>query len=183
MLFFPNAGKYKCLLQGKGSQIQIDNKTIIEFGSRRKWGIIKASVCVICLSLRLRQITQTSALIIPHSYSTSFNNCLLTFSVSTLGAIFEAKLTYSASPFLLFLTARFIIFCQKGIDISRFNFELKNNVIVLWTDNLVCHSVFYKKVRNIWEINIKSVYDLHIYRIRTWIFAILDSPEDRTIKL
>ena len=37
--------------------------TIIEFGSRRI-GIIKASVCVTCLSLR--QITQTSALIIPH---------------------------------------------------------------------------------------------------------------------
>ena len=54
------------LLQGKGLKIQINNKTIIEFGSRRIWGIIKASVCVICLSLRLRQITQTSALIIPH---------------------------------------------------------------------------------------------------------------------
>ena len=58
--------KYKWLLQGKGSQMQINNKTIIEFGSRRIWGIIKASVCVICLSLRLRQIKQTSALIIPH---------------------------------------------------------------------------------------------------------------------
>ena len=31
------------VLQGKGSQIQINNKTIIEFGFRRKWGIIKAS--------------------------------------------------------------------------------------------------------------------------------------------
>ena len=58
--------KYKWLLQGKGSQKRINNKTIIEFGSRRIWGIIKASVCVIYLSLRLRQITQTSALIIPH---------------------------------------------------------------------------------------------------------------------
>ena len=54
------------LLQGKGLQIQINNKTITEFGSRWIWGIIKASVCVICLSLRLRQITQTSTLIIPH---------------------------------------------------------------------------------------------------------------------
>ena len=54
------------LLQGKGLKIQINNKTIIEFVSRRMWGIIKASVCVICLSLRLRQITQTSALIITH---------------------------------------------------------------------------------------------------------------------
>ena len=54
------------LLQGKVLQIQINNKTIIEFGSRRIWGIIKASVCVISLTLRLRQITQTSALIIPH---------------------------------------------------------------------------------------------------------------------
>ena len=54
------------LLQGKGLQIQINNKAIIEFGSRRICGIIKASVCVICLSLWLRQITQTSALIIPH---------------------------------------------------------------------------------------------------------------------
>ena len=54
------------LLQGKGLKIQINNKTIIEFVSRRIWGIIKASVCVICLSLWLRQITQTSALIITH---------------------------------------------------------------------------------------------------------------------
>ena len=53
------------LPQGKGLQIQINNKTIIEFGSRKIWGNIKASVCVICLSLR--QITQTSALIIPHN--------------------------------------------------------------------------------------------------------------------
>ena len=52
------------LLQGKVLQIQVNNKTIIEFGSRRIWEIIKASVCVICLSLR--QITQTFALIIPH---------------------------------------------------------------------------------------------------------------------
>ena len=37
-----NAGKHKWLLQGKGSQIQINNKTIIEFGSRRILGIIKA---------------------------------------------------------------------------------------------------------------------------------------------
>ena len=65
MLLMPNS-KYKSLLQGKGSQIQINNKIIIEFGSRRICGIIKASVCVNCLSLRLRQITQTSALIIPH---------------------------------------------------------------------------------------------------------------------
>ena len=32
----PNAEKYKWFLQGKDSQIQINNKTIIEFGSRRK---------------------------------------------------------------------------------------------------------------------------------------------------
>ena len=31
----PNAGKYKWLLQGKDMQIQVNNKTIIEFGSRR----------------------------------------------------------------------------------------------------------------------------------------------------
>ena len=40
------------------------NKTIIGFGFRMIARIINASVCVICLSLRLRQITQTSALII-----------------------------------------------------------------------------------------------------------------------
>ena len=34
--------------------------------SSRIWGIIKAEVCVICRSRRLRQITQTEALIIPH---------------------------------------------------------------------------------------------------------------------
>ena len=33
--------KYKWLLQEKGSQIQINNKTIIEFGSRRIWGLIR----------------------------------------------------------------------------------------------------------------------------------------------
>ena len=31
----PNARKYKWLIQGKALQIQINNKTIIEFGSRR----------------------------------------------------------------------------------------------------------------------------------------------------
>ena len=36
MLFLPNAGKYKWPFQGKGSQMQINNKTIIEFGSHRK---------------------------------------------------------------------------------------------------------------------------------------------------
>ena len=40
------------------------NKTIIGFGFRMIARTIKASVCVIRLSLRLRQITQTSALII-----------------------------------------------------------------------------------------------------------------------
>ncbi len=34
--------------------------------SSRIWGIIKAEVCVICRSRRLRQITQTEALIFPH---------------------------------------------------------------------------------------------------------------------
>ena len=63
---FAKCRKIQMPSQGKGSQIQINNETIIEFGSRRKRGIIKASVCVICLSLRLQQITQTSALIIPH---------------------------------------------------------------------------------------------------------------------
>ena len=40
------------------------NKTIIEFSFRMISWIIKPRVCVICLSLRLRQITQTSVLII-----------------------------------------------------------------------------------------------------------------------
>ena len=35
MLLMSKNSKYKRLLQGKGSQIQINNKTIIEFGSRR----------------------------------------------------------------------------------------------------------------------------------------------------
>ena len=30
----PNAGKYEWLLQGKGLQIQINDKTMIEFDSR-----------------------------------------------------------------------------------------------------------------------------------------------------
>ena len=33
--------KYKWLLQEKGSQIQINNKTIIEFGSRKIWGLLR----------------------------------------------------------------------------------------------------------------------------------------------
>ena len=31
----PNAGKYKWLVHGKALKIQINNKTVIEFGSRR----------------------------------------------------------------------------------------------------------------------------------------------------
>ena len=34
--------------------------------SSRIWGIIEAEVCVFCQNRRLRQITQTEALIIPH---------------------------------------------------------------------------------------------------------------------
>ena len=64
MLLMPNEEKYESLLQGKGLQVQINKKTITEFGSRRIWEIIKASVCVICL--QLGQITQTSALKIPY---------------------------------------------------------------------------------------------------------------------
>ena len=48
-----------------GAQLRnMHNKTIIEFGFRMLAIIIKASVCVIRLSLRLQQITQTLALII-----------------------------------------------------------------------------------------------------------------------
>ena len=39
----------------------VNNKIIIEFGFHAISRIIKASVSVICLSLRLRQITPTSA--------------------------------------------------------------------------------------------------------------------------
>ena len=45
--------KYKWLLQEKGSQMQINNKTIIEFGSRR-------------IEELLRPRFVLSALIIPH---------------------------------------------------------------------------------------------------------------------
>ncbi len=64
----PKAGKYKWIsslrvLVYNGSiyitlnliYIQINNKTIIEFGSRRIRGIIKASVCVIDILLDLIQ--------------------------------------------------------------------------------------------------------------------------------
>ena len=44
--------------------VHVNNKTIIEFGFRGISRIIEASVSVICLSLRLRQITPTSASII-----------------------------------------------------------------------------------------------------------------------
>ena len=44
--------------------VHVNNKIIIEFGFRVISRIIKASVSVICLSLRLRQITPTSASII-----------------------------------------------------------------------------------------------------------------------
>ena len=45
--------KYKWLLQEKGSQIQINNKTVIEFGSLWIWGIY--------LGLRLCYLPQPSA--------------------------------------------------------------------------------------------------------------------------
>ena len=55
------------------------NKTIIEFGFRMISWIIKTScLCYLPDSLRLRQITQTSVLILfVISCSTSSNNCLL----------------------------------------------------------------------------------------------------------
>ena len=48
---------FLCIVYPKSDIYTNNNKKIIEFGSRRIWGIIKASVCV---------ITQTSALIIPY---------------------------------------------------------------------------------------------------------------------
>ena len=45
-------------------------------------GIIKVSVSVISLSLWLRLITLTSALIIPDITKTSSNNCLLSFDTN-----------------------------------------------------------------------------------------------------
>lgn len=51
------------IINNKTNNKTINNiKTIIEFGSHRIWGIIKASVYVICLSLWLR----TLALRFPH---------------------------------------------------------------------------------------------------------------------
>ena len=51
-------------LQVQLRNINMHHKTIIGFGFRMIEIIIKASVCVIRLSLRLRQIAQTLALII-----------------------------------------------------------------------------------------------------------------------
>ena len=48
------------------AQVHIDILNNYWMRSSRLWGIIKAEVCVICRSWRLRQITQTKALIIPH---------------------------------------------------------------------------------------------------------------------
>ena len=44
-----------------GHETKLCNKTIIEVGFRTIARIIKVSVCLIRLSVRLRQITQTSA--------------------------------------------------------------------------------------------------------------------------
>ena len=47
----PNAGNANSrLLQGKVLQIQINNKTVIEFGSRRILGVIKADNTNLCLN-------------------------------------------------------------------------------------------------------------------------------------
>ena len=58
------------LLQGKGLQIQINNKTIIEFGSRRIRGIIKASVCVISLDQPSASADNTNLCLNNSSYPT-----------------------------------------------------------------------------------------------------------------
>ena len=52
----------------------------------------KPCVCVICLSLRLRQITQTSVLIIHDIVSTSSSDCLMLWTVPTKYQGFYATL-------------------------------------------------------------------------------------------
>jgi hypothetical protein len=49
-----------------------------------------------------------------------------------------AKLTSSASPFLLFLSARLARSCKECAEISSFDFDLVKNNLLLWTDNLIC---------------------------------------------
>ena len=61
--------------KGKFCKIQINNKTIIEFGSRRIRGIIKASVCVIC-DITNRGLNNSSYPTRPHSIIVYCVQCL-----------------------------------------------------------------------------------------------------------
>ncbi len=72
--------------------------------SSRIWGIIKAEVCVICRSRRLRQITQTEALIIPHILRELNSIIVLLFICIYIGLRVNAcivnKSTQAAKPFV-----------------------------------------------------------------------------------
>ena len=59
---------------------KMSNKTIIEFGFRLISWIIKTEVCVICRSPRLRQISQTSVLII-HDIMQKPNSIIVLFYI------------------------------------------------------------------------------------------------------
>ena len=59
--------KYKWLLQGKGSQIQMNNKTIIEFGSRR--------IRLVQITRTTRGLNNSSYPTWPHSIIVYYFNC------------------------------------------------------------------------------------------------------------
>ena len=51
---------------------------------------------------------------------------------------------------------------RKCAEISYLNLNLKNNTMVLWTDNLFSDTVIRKKLELAGENGIKTVYNLHI---------------------
>jgi hypothetical protein len=59
-----------------------------------------------------------------------------------------------------FLSIVFV--CKECAEILRFDFDLKNNTMVLWTDNLIAIRSVRKNGIS-WENGIKTVYDLQSY--------------------
>ncbi len=101
--------------------------------SSRIWGIIKAEVCVICRSRRLRQITQTEALIIPHILRELNSIIVLLFICIYIGLRVNAcivnKGTQAAKPFV------FSHFWHKVGKYMCFQYttKLRHNVVYVFS--------------------------------------------------
>jgi hypothetical protein len=58
----------------------------------------------------------------------------------------------------------YAILARSVLKFPDFDFDLKNNIVILWTENLISDTVHQKKLMDLaGESGIKTVYDLQSY--------------------